>query len=66
VGGAVVGGIVVVVVEVVDEVVVVARGFAVDLAVSARLDEPPHAHSTTTNASAPKRAGIRGGIRSVA
>jgi hypothetical protein len=66
VGGAVVvGRNVVVVDEVVDAVVVVARGFTV-LVVSACFDEPPHAVSATTSASAPKHAGIRAGIRSVA
>src|SRR5437763_7371060 len=72
VAGAVVGGAVVVVgativvVVVLADVVVVARGFAVELVVAARCVELPHPASAITHASAPKRTGNRRGIRSVA
>lgn len=65
VGGNVVGGNVVVADVVVVDAVVVVRGFAVDV-VSACFEEPPHAVSATASASAPKYAGVRAGIRSVA
>jgi hypothetical protein len=72
-GAAVAGGTVVDVLAVVDVVdvdaVVLVDLVTRDRTVLARLaplDEPPQAPSVSTSASAPNRAGIRGGIRSVA